>query len=141
MKLRVRKLWRAIEDGTEDEEEDSAAMEAIMSAVPHEYVEPLGTKALPRLPRTTLRPCASARTVKKAKAQQLQREYEAMAFRDGEAAEDFVLRLQSLISQLAAHGVIIDDKEAVSKYMGVVPPKSLFPSKRCRTCQPSRLRI
>ena len=39
-------------------------MEAILSAVPHEYVEPLGTKALPMLPGTPLRPCASARIVK-----------------------------------------------------------------------------
>ncbi|CAA0813557.1 Unknown protein [Striga hermonthica] len=41
VKLRARKLWRAIEEGTEDEEEDCAAMEAILSVVPHEYVESL----------------------------------------------------------------------------------------------------
>ena len=35
-------------------------MEAILSAVPHEYVEPLGTMALPRLLGTTLRLCALA---------------------------------------------------------------------------------
>jgi hypothetical protein len=28
-----------------------------------------------------------------------------------------------LVSQLAMHGIIIDDKEAVSKYLRVVPPK------------------
>ncbi|CAA0825368.1 Molybdenum cofactor sulfurase family protein [Striga hermonthica] len=44
VKLRARKLWRAIEEGTEDEEEDCAAMEAILSAVPHDYVESLGAK-------------------------------------------------------------------------------------------------
>ena len=37
--------------------------------------------------------------------------------------EDFALQLQSIISQLAAHGVIIDDEEAVSKYLCVMPPK------------------
>jgi len=35
---------------------------------------------------------------KKAKAQQLQREYDDLGFHDGEAVEDFALRLQSLIS-------------------------------------------
>ena len=33
LKLHAWKLWRAIEIGTEDEEEDCAAMEAILSAV------------------------------------------------------------------------------------------------------------
>ncbi|CAA0809126.1 Unknown protein [Striga hermonthica] len=94
VKLHARKLWRAIEEGTEDEEEDCAAMEAILSAVP-----------------------------RKAKAQQLRREYEALAFRDGEAVEDFSLRLQSLVSQLAAHGVTITYEEVVAKYLRVVPPK------------------
>jgi hypothetical protein len=37
--------------------------------------------------------------------------------------EDFSLRLPSIINQLAAHGVTINDKEAVSKYLCVVPPK------------------
>jgi hypothetical protein len=37
--------------------------------------------------------------------------------------EDFSLWLQSIISQLAAHGITIDDEEAVSKYLRVVPPK------------------
>jgi hypothetical protein len=40
----VRELWRVIEEGTEDEEEDCSAMEVILSAMPHEYVESLGTK-------------------------------------------------------------------------------------------------
>ena len=44
VKLRARKLWRAIEEGIEDEEEDCLVMEAIISAVTHEYVESLGTK-------------------------------------------------------------------------------------------------
>lgn len=46
-----------------------------------------------------------------------------LAFRDGEAVEDISLCLQSLISQLAAHGVTITDEEAVTKYLRVVPPK------------------
>ncbi|XP_066323153.1 uncharacterized protein [Miscanthus floridulus] len=61
--------------------------------------------------------------VKKAKAQQLRQEYDNLNFHDGEAVEDFSLRLQSLISQLAAHGVTINDEDAVSKYLHVVLPK------------------
>ncbi|CAA0839612.1 cysteine-rich RLK (RECEPTOR-like protein kinase) 8 [Striga hermonthica] len=121
--LHARKLWRAIEEGTEDEEEDCAAMEAILSVVPHEYVKSLGTKDSAKAAWDALkaRRIGSDRA-KKAKAQQLRREYEALAFRDGEAVEDFSLRLQSLVSQLAAHGVPITDEEAVAKYLRVVPP-------------------
>jgi len=61
--------------------------------------------------------------VRKAKAQQLRREYEAIAFRDGEAIEDFALRLTSLVSQLAQVGVDIGKEEAVAKYLRVVPPR------------------
>ncbi|CAA0822344.1 cysteine-rich RLK (RECEPTOR-like protein kinase) 8 [Striga hermonthica] len=124
VKLRARKLWRAIEEGTEDEEEDCAAMEAILSAVPHEYVESLGAKDSAKAAWDALKAMRiGSDRAKKAKAQQLRREYEALAFRDGEAVEDFSLRLQSLVSQLAAHGVTITDEEAVAKYLRVVPPK------------------
>ena len=61
--------------------------------------------------------------MRKAKAQQLRREYEAIAFRDGEAIEDFALRLTSLVSQLAQVGVDIGEEEAVAKYLRVVPPR------------------
>jgi hypothetical protein len=60
---------------------------------------------------------------KKVKAQQLRWEYDDLVFRVGEGVEDFALRLQSLVSQLVMHDIIIDDKEAVSKYLRVVPPK------------------
>ncbi|CAA0836931.1 cysteine-rich RLK (RECEPTOR-like protein kinase) 8 [Striga hermonthica] len=124
VKLRARKLWRAIDEGTEDEEEDCAAMEVILSAVPHEYVESLGAKDSAKTAWDALKAMRiGSDRVKKAKAQQLRREYEALAFCDGEAVEDFSLRLQSLVSYLAAHGVIITDKEAVAKYLRVVPPK------------------
>ncbi|CAA0827650.1 Gag-Pol-related retrotransposon family protein [Striga hermonthica] len=124
VKLRARKLWRAIEEGTEDEEEDCAAMEAIMSAVPNEYVESLGAKDSAKAAWDALKAMRiGSDRAKKAKAQQLRREYEALAFRDGEAVEDFSLRLQSLVNQLAAHGVTITDEEAVAKYLRVVPPK------------------
>ena len=61
--------------------------------------------------------------MRKAKAQQLRREYEAIAFCDGEAIEDFALRLTSLVSQLAQVGIDIGEDEAVAKYLRVVPPR------------------
>jgi len=44
VKLRARQLWNAINKGTDNEEDDMSALEAIIAAVPTEYREPLGTK-------------------------------------------------------------------------------------------------
>ena len=77
----------------------------------------------PRRRGKAWRRCGWAATACATKAQQLRREYEAIAFRDGEAIEDFALRLTSLVSQLAQVGVDIGEEEAVAKYLRVVPPR------------------
>ena len=45
VKLRARRLWNAIDKGTDNEEDDMSALEAILAAVPAEYREPLGAKS------------------------------------------------------------------------------------------------
>jgi hypothetical protein len=45
------------------------------------------------------------------------------SFRKGEAMEDFMLRLQLLVSQLAVLGVTNDEEDVVAKYLRVVPTK------------------
>ena len=55
--------------------------------------------------------------------QQLHRDFDDMKFRPGEAVEDFGLRLQSLVSQLAVFGKVMEEEEVVSKFLRVVPPK------------------
>ena len=45
VKLRARRLWNAIDKGTDNEEDDMSALEAILAAVPAEYREPLGMKS------------------------------------------------------------------------------------------------
>ena len=44
VKLKARRLWNAVDKGTENKEDDMSALEAILAAVPAEYREPLGTK-------------------------------------------------------------------------------------------------
>jgi len=122
--LKARRLWAAVTVGTADEEDDQSAMEAILKSVPTEYVVPLGAKDSAKEAWESLETMRlGGDRVRKAKAQQLQREYEAIAFRDGEAIEDFALRLTSLVSQLAQVGVDIGEEEAVAKYLRVVPPR------------------
>ena len=45
VKLRVRQIWNAVDKGTDNEEDDMSALEAILAAVPAEYREPLGAKS------------------------------------------------------------------------------------------------
>ena len=44
VKLRARRLWNAIDKGTDNEEDDMSALETILTAMPAEYREPLGAK-------------------------------------------------------------------------------------------------
>ena len=45
VKLRARRLWNAIDKGTENEEDDMSILEAILAAVSAEYKEQLGAKS------------------------------------------------------------------------------------------------
>ena len=45
VKLRTRRLWNAVDKGTDNEEDDMSALEAIFAAIPAEYREPLGAKS------------------------------------------------------------------------------------------------
>ena len=98
--LKARGLWRVVQDGTDDEQEDQMAM-AILKGVPPEYVTTLGSKDSAKEAWTSLEAIrVGSDRVKKAKLQLLRCEFENIAFRDGEAVEDFALRLTSLVSQL-----------------------------------------
>ena len=59
---------------------------------------------------------------KRAKAQQLRRDFDDLKFRHGEAVEDFALRLQSLASQLATLGKKMEE-DVVCKLLRACPAK------------------
>ena len=112
------RLWNAIDKGTDNEEDDMSALEAILAAIPPEYREPLGVKSSAKEAWeaiTAMR--VGFDRAKKATAQLLKQEYANLKFKDDETVEDFSLRLQTLINKLKSHGVTIDEEEAVSKYL------------------------
>ncbi|XP_066360979.1 uncharacterized protein [Miscanthus floridulus] len=129
VKLRARRLWNAIDKGTDNEEDDMSALEAILAAMPAQYREPLGAKnnAKEEWEAIAAMRVGSDR-VKKATAQLLKQEYATLKFKDGESVEDFSLRLQSLISKLRSHGVTINEEQAVSKYLYSVPATAMTDS-------------
>ena len=61
--------------------------------------------------------------VRKAKTQQLRRDFKDLKFRQGETVEEFALQLQGLASQLATYGKPMEDEDVVFKLLRVVLPK------------------
>jgi hypothetical protein len=64
--------------------------------------------------------CEQAR---KAKSRQLRHEYKALEFKDGEAVEDFALRLTGMVTELAAQGTSVGEQDVVEKLLRCVPEK------------------
>ena len=95
-----------------------SALEAILAAVPAEYMEPLGAKNSTMEAWEAIAAMrVSSDRAKKATVQLLKQKYATLKFKYGESVGDFSLRMQSLISKLRSHGVTIDEEEAVSKYL------------------------
>ena len=76
VKLRARWLWNAVDKGTDVEEDNMSALEAILAAVPVEYREPLGTKSSAKKAWEAIAAmCVGSDRAKKATAQLLKQEY------------------------------------------------------------------
>jgi hypothetical protein len=81
------------------------AMDAICGAVPPEMISTLVTKPLAREAWESIKTMrVDDERVRKVSTQTLWREYEQLAFHDGESIEDFTMRLTSLTNQLATLG-------------------------------------
>jgi hypothetical protein len=115
VKLRARWLWTAIEKGIDNEDDDVSVMEALQSSTPQEYHQMLGDAKEAWDALTSMR--IGSDRAKKAKAQQLRCDFDDMKFRPGESVEDFGLRLQSLVSQLAVFGKVMEEEDIVAKLL------------------------
>jgi transposase InsO family protein len=125
LKLEARHLWDAIEFADDiDYDTDRGALDAICSAVPEEMVPVLATKASASDAWEAIKTLRIGDDrVRKATAQNLRAEYEAIAIRDGEAIEDFALRLTGIVQRLATLGDPEPDEKAVAKYLRAVRPR------------------
>jgi transposase InsO family protein len=126
MKLRMeaRELWDAVEYGDADFTDDRNALDAICSAVPEEMIPVLVNKKNAKEAWEAIRTLRIGDDrVRKATAQNLRAEYESIALRDGEAIEDFALRLSSMVQRLATLGDPEPDEKVVAKYLRVVRPR------------------
>jgi transposase InsO family protein len=126
IKLQARCLWGAVDPDGPDVplHEDKMAHEAICSAVPPEMISSITTKASAREAWESIKTMQIGDDrIKKASAQKARREYELLAFRDGESVEDFAMRLTGIVNQLAILGDPEPDKKVVEKYLRIAKPR------------------
>jgi len=89
VKLRARRLWNTIDKGTDKEEDNMSALEAILAAVPAEYREPLGAKSSAKQAWEAIAAmCVGSDRAEKATTQLLKQEYANLKFKDDESVED-----------------------------------------------------
>jgi hypothetical protein len=86
-------------------------MEGILKAVSVEYRVTLGNKDSTKEAWDALRSMRlGGEWARKAKSQQLRREYEALKFKDGEVVQDFVLRLTGMVTKLGVLGAPVGEQ-------------------------------
>ena len=99
-------------------------MEAILRAVPLEMHRSLGAKNAAKEAWDSLKAMRTGSGVaKRARIQQLRREFELLEFKDGEGVKDFSFRLSTLVTQLAELGKEMEEVDAVAKFLRAVPSK------------------
>jgi hypothetical protein len=124
VQLQAAHLWDVIEYGADDDQDDRAALAALLRSVPPELVRVLGTKDCARSAWETLKTMRlGCKRIREAKAQTRQREFEELRFRASESVENFAIRLTSIVSDLELLGDPVDEYKAVLKYLRVVPKK------------------
>jgi hypothetical protein len=69
--------------------------------------------------------CAGDNCMKDASIQRLMKQFESMAFRDGESVADFAVRINRLVTNLRELGEEMLDSRIVKKVLNVVPKKLL----------------
>lgn len=124
VQLQVHGLWDAVTEDDVDEHDDRAALSALLQAVPPELVRTLAAKDNAKAAWDTLRTLrVGAERVREAKAQTRRRDYDRLAFKDGENVEEFALRLSTILSDLELLGDPEDERKAVRKFLRVLPRK------------------
>jgi hypothetical protein len=94
IKLEARSLWTAIDPGDVERHVDRTALDAICSVVPPEMISAVATKPSAKAAWECVKMMRIGdERIRKTTAQKLRHEYESLAFRDGEAVEDFAMRL------------------------------------------------
>jgi hypothetical protein len=122
----ILEVWEAIKPGGEGVKRthDRQAMGGILRSVPQEMWQMLGSKKTVKEAWEAVKSMrVGAERVKEANAQRLLQEFENIAFKDGETADDFALRINALAADLCTSGEAIEDARVVKKMLRVLPKR------------------
>jgi hypothetical protein len=124
IKLEAWLLWVAVNPGNIDFQVDRMALDTICSMVLPEMISTLVTKSSAKEAWESIKTMRiGGERVRKVTAQKLRRDYEKLAFRDGESVEDFAMHVTSMMNQLETLGDPEPDDKIVIKYMCVARPR------------------
>jgi hypothetical protein len=120
--LEGRFMWDAIENGTNVRSDDRLALEAILRGVPSEMMEMLAAKGSAKGAWDALKTMRlGVARVRYARAGTLAKQYAVIQFKDGETVDDFAIRVNGLVSQMALLGRAIPEGDTVRKMLSVLP--------------------
>ena len=123
---------------------DRSALDAICSAVPEEMVPALAEKDTAKEAWEAIRTFhIGDNRVRKATAQNLHAEYEAIKLKDRELIEDFALRLTGIVQQLASREIPSQTTRSSPSTFALLVPSTcnlLFPLRHCSTSRSCRSR-
>jgi hypothetical protein len=117
-------LWDAVEGNAPSVPIDKAALAAILRAVPADLQATLVTKRTAKEAWDAVKMMrVGVDRVKRATAQRLRKEFEAIAFRDGETLDSFAMRITALVNHLRSLGDQVDEEKVVEKILREVPER------------------
>ncbi|WVZ62734.1 hypothetical protein U9M48_012444 [Paspalum notatum var. saurae] len=120
--LEAQGLWDAIDQGSADRREDQLALAALLRAVPSELRSVLAVKKSAKEAWVVIKTMRQGvERVKAANAQKLLRQFENIRFKEGEAVDDFAMRISSLATNIRSLGEPLEEVRVVKKMLHVVP--------------------
>jgi hypothetical protein len=123
--LRAQGLWEAVcGEGEPSEREDMAALAALLRAVPAEMVPVLANKDSSNEAWEAIKLMRmGVSRAREATAQRLRKEFEAIAFKEGETLDGFGMRITTLANNLRSLGDTVEEVKIVQKFLREVPPQ------------------
>jgi hypothetical protein len=117
-------LWDAVEATCKERAKDRRALATIIRGVPKEMKASLAQKKSAKEAWEAVeKSCAGDDRMKDVSIQRLMKQFESMAFRDGESVTDFAMRINGLVTSLRELGEEMPDSRVVKKVLRVVPKK------------------
>ncbi|CAN6286802.1 unnamed protein product [Urochloa humidicola] len=117
-------LWDAVEASCKERAKDRRALATIIRGVPKEMKAGLAQKkSAKEVWDAVEKSCAGDDHMKAATIQRLMKQFEVMAFRNGESVADFAMRINGLVTTLRELGEEMFDSRVCKKMLRVVPKK------------------